>query len=875
MPSFKERLQEAVGPRYLIGEEIGGGGMGVVYRAHDTRLDCAVAVKTLRPEHATASAVERFRFEARTLANHRHPNIVPIHDYDSRDGIDFFVMALLEGETVGDRIAHGGFTLPEVRRLAEDLLDALAYAHRRGVVHRDVKPSNVFLEDGRAILTDFGIVKAPGQPGEPRTDTGEKIGTPGYWCPEQSQGAEVTPSCDVYSTGILLYEAITRRDWEAPRVIHWAGVPPAIRPVLQRATAAAPTDRWADAAEFRKALVAAFGPRWWKRVAWSVGVGSVAVLGWLVVGCPRSPGICIGDFKVLAGPPYVADSMRRMIVGELTGFTDFQARAGSHCDVDLYGSVRAVGDSLYVQVVAPSGPLPRVAGTVGAWQRATDAVVDQITTQVWNDSSPLAGSLPPLPVTPQGKAAELRAERMQAAGRWTEALRAYLEAEAIDSTCWLCAWRITDVQRWLGMPLVPVESRRYLDHLADFPLQYRNLINAGRVPMPQRLDTLRRAVQEQAFFLAWFHLGDELFHRGPLYGHARREALEPFERTVALRKDYAPGWEHLAYLRIAEGDSAGARIAIDSFLALSDTIDPMAGVLLAFDETGFAWRFRSAAEAIRVTEGVLSRRTVQGFPALAAGPRLLPTVESPTGAVWLGNRFAGIAGRSDLQRSGLIAATAGWLALGRLDSMQATAARLRQTFPDEAVARFVAQLFTAVAVFDTGGLGPTTGGTWLDGLVGGRVHSGTPPAVRRLLRADSIARGGDYQGALAVSASLAVDSAAQHEDPFLRTALFLRRAQWSARINDLDLARRTLYWHQHSSLQGWPTGDPEANDVDWAFGTVAEWQLARLLDGAGETGRGVCSAYSTVARLWSGGDAVHKARADIARRRHDELKCPA
>ena len=184
-------------------------------------------------------------------------------------------------------------------------------------------------------------------------------------------------------------------------------------------------------------------------------------------------------------------------------------------------------------------------------------------------------------------------------------------------------------------------------------------------------------------------------------------------------------------------------------------------------------------------------------------------------------------------------------------------------------------LFTAVAVFDTGGLGPTTGGTWLDGLVGGRVHSGTPPAVRRLLRADSIARGGDYQGALAVSASLAVDSAAQHEDPFLRTALFLRRAQWSARINDLDLARRTLYWHQHSSLQGWPTGDPEANDVDWAFGTVAEWQLARLLDGAGETGRGVCSAYSTVARLWSGGDAVHKARADIARRRHDELKCPA
>jgi len=382
-------------------------------------------------------------------------------------------------------------------------------------------------------------------------------------------------------------------------------------------------------------------------------------------------------------------------------------------------------------------------------------------------------------------------------------------------------------------------------------------------------------VQERAFFLAWFHFGDELFHRGPLYGHARREGVEPFERTVDLRKDYAPGWEHLAYIRIAEGDSAGARIAIDSFLALSDTTDPMSGVLLAFDETGFAWRFRSPAEAIRVTEAVLARRTVQGFPALAAGPRLLPTVGSPAGAVWLGNRFAGIAGRTDLQRSGLIAATMGWLALGRLDSMQATAARLRQTFPEEVVARFVTQLLAAVAVFDSGGAVPAARGTWLDALSGDRAPAGTPPAVRRLLRADSLARGGDNRGALVASASLAVDSAAQDEDPYLRTALFLRRAEWAGRINDRGLARRTLYWHQHSSLQGWPTGDPQANDVDWAFGTVAEWRLARLLDGAGDTGRDVCSAYSTVARLWGGGDAIHAARADTARRRHDDLKCPA
>ena len=124
------------------------------------------------------------------------------------------------------------------------------------------------------------------------------------------------------------------------------------------------------------------------------------------------------------------------------------------------------------------------------------------------------------------------------------------------------------------------------------------------------------------------------------------------------------------------------------------------------------------------------------------------------------------------------------------------------------------------------------------------------------------------------SASLAVDSAAQDEDPFLRTALFLRRAEWAARINDLGLARRTLYWHQHSSLEGWPTGDPQANDVDWAFGTLARWRLARLLDRAGASDRELCDAYRNVARLWRGGDALHAARADTAATRYRDLKCP-
>ncbi len=885
MPTFLQRLQQAVGPRYVIQDELGTGGMGVVVRAHDTQLDCPVAIKALRPELATAAAAQRFLREAQTLANLPHPNIVPIRDYGSKDGLDFYIMQFLEGETVADRLAHARFTLREVRRLAEDLLDALCYAHRHGVIHRDVKPSNVFVLESRFILTDFGVAKSRSRSGEKLTPEGAAPGTPEYMPPEQAAGGEAMSRSDVYSAGMVLYEALAGREWpivEAPERANWSGVPGAMRPVLQKALAWAPSDRWIDGCEFRDALLGAFDRagrlrvRRVKRVAGVIVAGGLVVLAWIFFP-PARAGICLGEFKVLAGPPPLADSVRRAMVGQLSGFTDFQVRTGTGCALDVHGWLRVSGDSLLLQAVVAGGPLPLVGGTLRAWPKVADAAVDRITTKVWNEGSPLRGSLPPLPVTPQGKAAELHAERLQAAGRWTEALAAYLEAEALDSTCWLCAWRITDVQRWLGQPLVAVDSRSYLvpAHLKTFPPQYQSLIHAGLVSMPQRLDTLEAAVRDQSFFLAWFHLGDELFHRGPIYGHARREAVEKFEKTVSLRPDYAPGWEHLTYIRIAEGDSAGALVALDSFKRLSDSSDAMSGVLQAFHEVGFAWRFLAPGRAARVTAGVLDRAVVQRFPWLAAGPRLLPTVGAPAGAVWLGNRFAASGGSTDLRRSGLIAATVGWLALGRVDSMRTTAARLREAFPEPAIDRFVAQLSAAVAIFDPGAIPASSRGTWLDALDGGRAAPVPTGAVRRLLSADSLARAGDPRAALAASAALAGDSAAQDADAFLRTALFLRRAEWAGQVDRVDLARRILHWHEQSSLEGWPTGDPQPNDVDWAFGTLARWRLARLLDRAGASDRDLCDAYGEVARLWRGGDALHAARADSATGRARELKCPA
>src|SRR5207247_10041166 len=109
----------------------------------------------------------------------------------------------------------------------------------------------------------------------------------------------------------------------------------------------------------------------------------------------------------------------------------------------------------------------------------------------------------------------------------------------------------------------------------------------------------------------------------------------------------------------------------------------------------------------------------------------------------------------------------------------------------------------------------------------------------------------------------------------LRTALFLRRAELAGNADSVELARRILHWHEQSSLEGWPTGDPQPNDVDWAFGTLARWRLARLLDRAGASDRERCDAYGNVARLWRGGDALHAARAATAATRHRGLQCPA
>jgi len=274
--SLHDRVLAAIGQHYELEGEIGRGGMSVVFRARDRRLNRPVAIKVLPPELAHDPAIRaRFTREAQMSAQLSHAHIVPIYDVGDRDGIAYFVMALVMGSNLGAHLAREPRQpVDEVRRILGEVADALAYAHLRGVIHRDIKPDNILLDrqTGRAIVTDFGIAWAM-ETGARLTATGIAVGTPTYMSPEQAVGErELDGRSDLYSVGVLGYQMLTGRVpfeagnsmalllkhvTERPRPIEnlRPDAPRALRDTIERAMMKAPEDRWPTAAAFRDALL--------------------------------------------------------------------------------------------------------------------------------------------------------------------------------------------------------------------------------------------------------------------------------------------------------------------------------------------------------------------------------------------------------------------------------------------------------------------------------------------------------------------------------------------------------------------------------------------------------------------------------------------
>jgi serine/threonine protein kinase len=207
-------IERVLSAHYELDSEVGRGGMGVVYRARDKRLKRHIAIKVLPPELAFQSAIKtRFLREAETAAQLSHPNIVPIYSVDELEGLVFFVMAFISGDNLAKRLHETGvLPVEDVRRITREVSDALAYAHERGVVHRDIKPDNILLDSstGRTMVTDFGIARAASEGDAGRlTATGMAIGTPAYMSPEQAAGdRQIDGRSDLYSLGVVAYQML-------------------------------------------------------------------------------------------------------------------------------------------------------------------------------------------------------------------------------------------------------------------------------------------------------------------------------------------------------------------------------------------------------------------------------------------------------------------------------------------------------------------------------------------------------------------------------------------------------------------------------------------------------------------------------------------
>jgi serine/threonine protein kinase len=260
---------------YTLLEPIGHGGMAVVYRARQESLDRTVAVKVLS-EHLAASTefLERFRREARTAANLRHPNVITVHDYGQDErGVPYLVLEYIEGATLAD-LMDAGLDDGRIPTLLDQIAAGLDYAHARGVIHRDIKPGNVLItEDGRAVLADFGLAWL--LEGAHLTLTGGVIGTPEYMSPEQAAGEPIDHRSDVYALGVVLYEMLVgERPFvaetpigvllkhlqdPAPSVLDARpDLPPAVGQVLARCLLKDPVQRYASAGELARAFRDAF-----------------------------------------------------------------------------------------------------------------------------------------------------------------------------------------------------------------------------------------------------------------------------------------------------------------------------------------------------------------------------------------------------------------------------------------------------------------------------------------------------------------------------------------------------------------------------------------------------------------------------------------
>ena len=581
-------LQAALAASYRIERPLGEGGMAMVYLATDLKHHRPVAIKVLRPELAQSIGPERFLREIEIAARLQHPNILPLHDSGEAAGFLYYVMPFIEGESLRERIVRSG-AIPrgEAIRIAREVADALDYAHRQGIVHRDIKPGNILLSQGHAVVADFGIARAVSASAAPGlTQVGIAVGSPAYMSPEQALGSnEVDARSDVFALGVVLFEMLDGKppfEGTTPQAIvtqsltgkhrKLARTSVGMQPVVDRALAREPKDRFATAAEMGAALddaatgaYAAFtNPRRRRQLMIGGGIAAATLLGLAFwprgddIGDPRQS-LIIFPFENRTGEAsrdYLAEAsmnllglaashwrdlrvfddertaslMRRKQV-EATGTLDFEEARSmareAHVGTMVIGDIRLEGDSLTIEAkvhdVSSGDRLQRRVVRAGRNEDPRPKF-DELAALILGTSGAPPGERPSLLAQ---TTTSLEAYRAYLAGTAAlqrfeiDSAKSYLDrAVAIDSGFALAYLRLRDVAGW-GAGGNPEARRQYVlaaeRHSASLPPRLKLLVSFHRAYEDGNYFRARGVAKEligrdSTDVEAWYQLGEATFH---------------------------------------------------------------------------------------------------------------------------------------------------------------------------------------------------------------------------------------------------------------------------------------------------------------------------------------------------------------------------
>ncbi len=642
----ESELSAALAERYEILSEVGRGGFATVYAARDLRHGSKVAIKVLHRDLVAALGGLRFSREVQILAGLQHPNILPVLDSGDAAGIPYYVMPFVEGETLAQRLRRDAcLPVEEAVRLSADVADGLAYAHAQGFVHRDIKPDNILLSHGHAVLADFGVAHAVDVAGmDSLTASGVALGTVSYMSPEQASGERVDGRADIYSLACVLYETLagvqpfTGPSTQAIMARHALDTAPSIRTVRQavpealesvvkRAMAKVPTDRFATAAEFRDAILAAVtapatasttaerqsaspAPRRWLVAAAGIALAATAaVVAWRATADRRAaldpnrvmvfplvlPADWHGasstgeDVATMIGSAMDGAGALRWIDGwqllnaeqrdDIRSVTNAEQQAiarRQRSGYTLTGRVAQRGDSadvfLELRDVAGDSLVarPRATASLAAPWRAGLAATTQLLPKLIRTGVPDVAS-EWTARAPATVAHFLRGESAFRRVQLDAAEDEFAQAVALDSTFGLAAIRGAQAATWnhhsqgaSTLIATALRSRLSPRHRA-FAEGYEAFLR-GRAD--SAVAGFRRALaMDSASAFVWAQLGEVYAHLLPVAGNTDSLVADALGRAVALDSTARQPLFHLIEVRLRQGDTTRAAPLLARFLS--------------------------------------------------------------------------------------------------------------------------------------------------------------------------------------------------------------------------------------------------------------------------------------------------------------------